>query len=317
MPENEPQEQSRKTRKKNSSRPTFFLVAIILLAATAAGIFLYTRSHQPPPPVSISQSDSQPAPPDPLLEQPNREKVERPEEPPPIPAEHEAAQPDTASLPVEGQHEACGAPARKLHEFFRYLDQQEYPARSSLNGSSQAHFIDMAKRLLANPPVVSRETDDLYTILQNTAHFFRVIGKDNILLVKNILEREKDKIEEVAGDLYQWLITEGCREELLPFSPPLAEVYEYAGFFLNTIGGRSYLFRRDSRTRLLINYYSILIVDRANALGVNRHGIDLRQPVSLLIQEIESSTLLLRKESYLERLYQLQDTLPMRPGETE
>lgn len=83
------------------------------------------------------------------------------------------------------------------------------------------------------------------------------------------------------------------------------------------MGGRSYLFRRDSRSRLLVNYYAILIVDRANALGINRHGIDISQPIPQLIQEIESSNQLVYKENYLDRLYQLQETLPQQKSEAE
>jgi len=200
--------------------------------------------------------------------------------------------------------------ARKLHGFFQHLDQQDYLSQFALNSPSQAHFMGLADKMLANPPVVAREADDLYTILKNTAHFFRIIGKENIQLIKTVLDREGDNIEDVAGDLYLWLTAEGCQEELLPFSPPLVKVYEYAGFFLNTLGGRSYLFRRDARTRLLVTYYAILIIDRANGLGINRHGIDIRQPIPHLIQEIEASTQLVHKENYLDRLYQLQERLP-------
>ncbi|HBI15650.1 MAG TPA: hypothetical protein DDY20_09085 [Desulfobulbaceae bacterium] len=204
--------------------------------------------------------------------------------------------------------------AKQLHGFFEHVDQQGYLGQFPLNRPSQAHFIDLADRLLSNPPVVSREADDLYTILQNMAHFFRIIGKENILLIKTILDRERDTIEDVASELFLWITLEGCQEELLPFSPTLTKVYEYAGFFLNTMGGRSYLFRRDSRSRLLVNYYAILIVDRANALGINHHGIDISQPIPQLIQEIESSTQLVNKEDYLDQLYRLKETLPRQNG---
>ena len=82
-------------------------------------------------------------------------------------------------------------------------------------------------------------------------------------------------------------------------------MYEYAGFFLNTMGGRSYLFRRDSRSRLLVNYYSILLIDLANEQGINRHGIDIVQAIPMLTQEIESSNQLIYKENYLDQLYGL------------
>ena len=123
--------------------------------------------------------------------------------------------------------------------------------------------------------------------------------------MKTILDRERDKIEDVASELYQWTSINSCRSNQFNFRPELAKVYEYAGFFLNTMGGRSYLFRRDSRSRLLVNYYSILIVEIANEKGLNRHGIDISLLIPQLINEIESSNQLIYKENYLDQLYNL------------
>ena len=57
-------------------------------------------------------------------------------------------------------------------------------------------------------------------------------------------------------------------------------------FFLNTLGGRSYMLRRESKLRMLVSYYAILIVDRANDEKFNRYGIDVpavyRLPVSMI-----------------------------------
>lgn len=311
MPEHDHQQQSPLHRKSRKSRLSLLLVALLLLAATGSAIFLYTRSQAPRPQVSGEQE----AKPGPALHAPDQEALPAKSPEPEIEGE---TLPGNEPQPVgTDQARQCTELAKKLHGFFQHLDQQEYLQQSSLKGPSQAHFIGLADKLLANPPVVARETDDLYTILRNTAHIFRVIGKENILLIKAILDREGDKIEDVAGDLYLWLTTEGCQEELLPFSPPLAKAYEYAGFFLNTLGGRSYLFRRDSRTRLLVNYYAILIIDRANTLGINRHGIDIRPAIRLLIPELESSTQLIHKENYLDRLYQLHEILPQQNSAAE
>ena len=305
MPEQEYQEPSHRPRKGNKSRlPFIFLVTVLLLALAGAGLYLYTRPKESRTPVSTGQ---QTAIPEPTAARPDQPAQGKEQESTP-----EGIAPGTDNLPEAGGPAGqCTVLAKKLHGFFQHLDQQDYLSRFPLNGPSQAHLIGLADKLLANPPVVAREADDLYTILQNTAHFFRVIGKENILLIKAILDREQVKIEDVAGDLFMWLTAEGCQEELLPFSPPLVKVYEYAGFFLNTLGGRSYLFRRDARTRLLVSYYAILIIDRANTLGINRHGIDISQPTRLLIPEIEASTQLVRKENYLDRLYQIQERLPL------
>ena len=314
MSEHEDREQTPRPRKSKRSRLPLLLVTILLLAAAGAAIYYRPQPEAPGPAGTAVQRKAAPetGPPQQTTDQaalPEQSRARGMQETEPLGAEPQA----------EGGAQAgeCAAVARKLHDFFRHVDQQDYLPQFALSMPVQAHFIAMADRLLANPPVVSREADDLYTILQNMAHFFRVIGKENIQLIKTILDRERDRTEDVAGQLYQWLTAEGCQEELLPFNPPLAKVYEYAGFFLNTMGGRSYLFRRDSRSRLLVNYYSILIIDRANGLGINQHGIDIGQAIPQLVQEIESSSQLANKDLYLDQLYRLQERLPQQNGTAE
>jgi len=201
----------------------------------------------------------------------------------------------------------CSAVGKNLQNFFRYLDKQEYISAFELETTSDAYFITLAHKLLDNPPVVVRESDDIYTILRNMAHFFRVIGKKNIGLIKSILSRERDKIENVAAELYKWIIEDACRDNYFPLVAPSDKMYEYAGFFLNTMGGRSYLFRRDSRCRLLVNYYSILIIDHADINNSNRYGISIAEILPSLISEIEASNQLIYKENYLDKLYELHE----------
>jgi hypothetical protein len=217
-------------------------------------------------------------------------------------------------VPVTDQHEEkqkqCGQLAGRLRTFFTHLDRQEYIQDFHLGVSAQEYFLGLATKLLNNPPVVSRESDDLYTILKNMAHFFRVIGGKNIMMIKTILDRERETIEDVAADLFQWTTGQQCRTEGFTFHTPLNKMYEYAGFFLSSMGGRSYLFRRDSRSRLLVNYYAILLVDRANREGINRHGIDLKPLLSTTINEIENTNQLIYKEKYLDALYALEEKYP-------
>jgi len=208
---------------------------------------------------------------------------------------------------AEEPAETCARLAGCIHDFFARIDQRDYIRSFELHKPSQAYFIALAGKLLDNPPVVSRESDDLYTMLKNMAHFFRVIGQNNILLIKTILDRERDRIEDVATALYSWTAMDICENDQFKFNAPLNKLYEYAGFFLNTMGGKSYLFRRDSRFRLLINYYAILIIDRANSKGMNKYGIDISPIIPRLIQEIESTNQLIYKENYLDHLYDLRE----------
>jgi hypothetical protein len=68
--------------------------------------------------------------------------------------------------------------------------------------------------------------------------------------------------------------------------PSLDVLYYYAGFFLNTIGGRAYLFRRALGVRLLCSYYSLLIVHEADKQGKNSYGIDIFPFIAPLGKEI-------------------------------
>lgn len=221
-----------------------------------------------------------------------------------------AEQVPTGKTKPQGKDEQCRELARRLHGFFSLLDNEEYIRGFHLGAPAQQYFLELAKKLLSNPPVVSRETDDLYTMLKNMAHFFRVIGGRNITIIKTILDRERDTIEDVAADLFQWTTGEQCNDSEFSFHAPVDKLYEYAGFFLNSMGGRSYLFRRDSRSRLLVSYYAILLVNRANEEGINKYGIDLRPLIPMTISEIEGSNQLIYKEKYLDSLYGLLEKYP-------
>ena len=84
-------------------------------------------------------------------------------------------------------------------------------------------------------------------------------------------------------------------------------VYQYAGFFLNTIGGRAYLLRRTPSVRLLVSYYCILIIHEMDKEGKNHLGIDILPFVTTLKQEIGhySEFKFLRK--YLGQLNRIED----------
>ncbi len=75
-------------------------------------------------------------------------------------------------------------PETVVNTFFDHLDDAEYIKEFSLHSSSREHFSRLTQKLLDNPPVVVSETDDLFTLLKNTAHFFRVLGRHSTFLVK-------------------------------------------------------------------------------------------------------------------------------------
>ncbi len=213
--------------------------------------------------------------------------------------------PDKPLDPTDPEQQ-CKALGNRLSAFFDHLDQTPYIKEFNLDKPAEEYFKALTTKLLTNPPTVTRESDDLYTILTNTAHFFRTIGRRNILLIKGILDRESDKTEDIAADLYQWNVTKSCSDPVFTIQAPFKGLYNYAGFFLNTMGGRSYLFRRDSRSRLLVSYYAILIIDEANRQQENFYGLDILPLINQFIGEIQSTNQLIYKETYIDKLLELQ-----------
>ncbi len=196
----------------------------------------------------------------------------------------------------------------ELIAFYSHLDQQPYMQDFHLKEPSKKHFSKLLQALIDNPPSVTRETDDYFTLLKNTAHFYRILGKDNILILKGILDREKDSFENILKTFYTLTDHPEYLKKEFSLTIPKDNLYDYAGFFLNTIGGRLYLFRRDSASRMTISYYAVLIIDKANRQGNSRLGIDLRPAIDSLIEEIENTGNNLKfKEEYLDTLYDLKE----------
>ena len=198
--------------------------------------------------------------------------------------------------------------ADQIESFFHLLDQRDYIETFNLGEPSHVYFPELIQRLIDNPPIVTGETDDLFTILQNTAHFFRIIGKKNILILKGILDREKDTFEQTLADFYELTKHPLLLDQRFDLHITPESLYLYSGFFLNTMGGRLYLFRRDSMSRMVVSFYAIQILETANRQGRNKYGIDIQPAINNLINEIESSKIDLKlRDHYLDTLYDLKE----------
>ena len=189
----------------------------------------------------------------------------------------------------------------RVEQFFDYLDRQDYIRAYKLEDGSYRHFLGLISKLSSRTPVVSGEMKDLYTLRYNIAHFYRVMGKKNILLIKDILSNERKMIEPVMEMLYEWGLRE-IENESGKLEACAGDLYEYAAFFLNTMAGKAYLLRRESGTRMLLTYYSIITLDMANRENLNRYGVDIIPHVDLLIDDISRYSGLDHKDEYLERL---------------
>lgn len=215
----------------------------------------------------------------------------------------EAFESDNATTELPEALKAESVQGRAMN-FFGYLDSKGYAAHRGVEGSFQEIVERVLQQLEATRPLVGGENQNLMTLMRNITFFYRALGKDTLLMVRDILAEEADLMEPVAALLYEWLEPWSFRESASPVSREM--MYDYAGFFLQSMGGRSYLFRRDPGVRMLTLYYSILALDQANRAGLNSEGIDIGPPVEALIQEMRYSRRLSERRKYLEVLREIQ-----------
>jgi len=299
--------------KKRSSASVITFIIIVLVGILYLG-WGYISGNLP-----WLKSDKDGAPKITWLADENRQKEPGKQVDAPPPAETQDQTIHLASGTIETgpeQADECLQTADKMLLFFEHLESQNYIREYNLKGSTLDHFKGIINKLIANPPVVVRETDDLFAILNNMAHFFRVLGPGDILLIKDILINERALIEPTMALFYKWSeIGPECPDQDMNIKLPLTGLYEYAGYFINTLGGQSYLFRRSLFLRLLIRYYSILIIDRANSMDANRYGIDIRYTLDGLISELQANGDLENRQEYLENLIGIQEKYQVKYGD--
>jgi hypothetical protein len=194
---------------------------------------------------------------------------------------------------------------RQIRAFFSYLDDQEYVQSLKLEGGIYQQYLISVEKLSSNLPIVTGEMDSLYNMVRNVAHLYRALGKQPVLLTKQVLQNESEVMESVMKTFYLWFTMDDGGKPTLQGRPSGETLYEYAGFFLNTLGGRSYLLRRGPKERTLTTYYSVLILDRANDAGLNAKGIDIRPYIASSLKEIQSQMGLIYQKEYIAKLREL------------
>ena len=200
----------------------------------------------------------------------------------------------------------CQELEESLRAFCQYLDAGETFRSQKTYRDSWALFNSILESLEQRLPVISAEPYRPSTVIENSFYFFRLLGKEKINIVREVIKYESDLAEPLMGIIYYWLMTGRSCDRLPAPSSTLKFMYNYAGFFLNTLGGHSYLYRQDSKNRLLTVYYSILVIHEANMKELNEVGIDLRLFLPHIFQEIQSRNDLLYAEDYLQTLTNLQ-----------
>lgn len=208
---------------------------------------------------------------------------------------------------AEARPYSCHRLDRNIKAFFAYLDKRKkedsagFGPEKSIRDIFEQTLADLVKR----PPLINDETRDLVSLLRNQAHFFRTLDKSRLELFLGILDSEKDVLEPAMADFYDYYVRQQCCSIRSNGCIPEKSLYEYAGFFLHTLSGKSYLMRRHQVVRTLTRYYSLLILDRANEQGLNRHGIDIRPHIDLVLNDIRGQEHLMLQQQYIGRLQQL------------
>ena len=194
---------------------------------------------------------------------------------------------------------------RQINSFFAYLDQQEYIKEYKFAQDSKNQFNQIIEILTQNSPVLIRETDSIYDVLKNYFYFYRLLGKKRLNFIKDILRNESDFVEPLMYTFYLWFNANNENSDPDLVRPSHKQVYIYANFFLETIGGRNYLFRRDPKARKLASYYCVLIINQANIEGLNSNGTDIRPHLELTIKDLANQIDLSFKNQYLWELENL------------
>ncbi|MEW6668221.1 MAG: hypothetical protein AB1512_23665 [Thermodesulfobacteriota bacterium] len=211
----------------------------------------------------------------------------------------------------EGQAE-CGRVQEEVRDFFRYLDEKPYVQHIEEGLDSYAWFKRILKKLSAHLPTPAGEGLDNALLASNAFHFFRHLEAREIRLILEILLNEASTLEANLDLFFRWLTLGGRCPDPERVRPSSGILYSYAGFFMNTLGGQSYLYRRPGTVRVLASYYCLLILHEADKKGRNRHGIDLAPRVKALAEEMSLHGELQFQKQYSRRLSELQALYPIR-----
>ena len=180
----------------------------------------------------------------------------------------------------------CTRIEKNVAEFFRYLDEKQYVSRLNPEADTYTRFIKILRRAAARPPFPAGEGSDPKIIIGNLYHFFRILSRKDLSLIRTVLKNEQDTMEISLEMFYRWLTLGDRCPDPENIRPSMTILYQYAGFFVNTTGGRAYLFRRPSDLRLLVSYYCVLIIHEADKKGRNNCGIDIFPLIEPLKNEI-------------------------------
>jgi hypothetical protein len=198
--------------------------------------------------------------------------------------------------------ETCSQIDENIEDFFKYLDQKESIRKLNEGSDTFKIFQEIIRKLSSQPPIPAGEALDSLVLSKNIFYFYRVLDKNEIRLIKEILKNESGSLELNLDLFYKWITTgNGCPDKNR-IKPSMNILYPYAGYLINSIGGRAYLFRRRPAFRLLVSYYCLLIIHKADKTGKNSYGIDIYPQVKTLREEMSYYNDFLFQKTYLDTM---------------
>jgi hypothetical protein len=206
-----------------------------------------------------------------------------------------------SSAPRPGDEDFCKAVQSEMNELFSYLEQKDYIALEP-GTTLRDRFNDVTAALSASPPAPAGESLDPAVLFKNIYHIYRILNINDIKIIKDILHQEREDIEVFMQVFYRWLSSsDECPKNAFT-RPSKQNMYLYAGFFINTIGGRTILFRRDPLFRILFTYYCVLVIHEADREKRNPYGIDLVPFIDPLRRQISYYPEIIFRDHYLSLL---------------
>ena len=290
-------------RRKKGGRFWLWVISLLLIIAAVLAVIYFIGSGEKPEIIKILEPKQSPPPPEKKAPTPlvQKEIPSTKEAPPGVLSQEE---PVEENAPEQGN--ACERVERNVREFFQVLDKKPYIHPLTSGVDTYDLFKQIVQRLASTPPVPAGEGIDPSVMAKNIFHLFRVLDRKDIRLIREVLARESDTLELNLDLFYQWLMLGDQCPDPENIRPTPEVSYLYAGFFLNTIGGRAYLFRRPTLLRILVSYYSLLIVHEADRKGKNSYGIDIFPFIAPVREELRLIPNLLLKDEYIRRLNALE-----------
>ena len=304
-------------RQKRKSRLWWWLLLLVVAVAGFVGYLVASKMDEAPQQPLIAEKLSSVETKE-LSEKPQNVFEEKTEQKIPLPpgaTEHLASsKPPLIKAREEGQEEAetktlehnCSQLENNVLDFFRYLDGKQYVQNLGPEIDIYTRFKRILERMSSNPPIPAGEGEDSRIILQNIYYFYRILDRQDIGLMRRIIRNEKETLEFNLDMFYRWLASGDRCSNTNVLRPSMELLYRYAGFFINTTGGRAYLFRRPPALRLLISYYCILIINGADRAGTNTYGIDIFPYIAQIRDEIQLYPHFHFQSEYIHRLIEIE-----------